>query len=74
MIINYTLWYKTQADINFTNSVVVSHTTFNYTLNGVTPGVFYDFAVQAANLVGFGQISNFTRIVAANAPNAPTNL
>lgn len=60
--------------MNFTNSVVVNSTTFNYTVFGLTAGVYYDFAIQAQNEVGYSQISYATRIIAANAPNAPTGL
>jgi len=39
--------------MNFTNSVVVNSTTFNYTVFGLTAGVYYDFAIQAQNEVGY---------------------
>ena len=56
------------------NSVVVSSSTFAYTISNLVTGVYYDISVQARNVVGDSLKSTATRIVAANAPNAPLNV
>jgi hypothetical protein len=45
-----------------------------YVITGLTDGVYYDVAVQARNVVGDSLISDSVRIVAANAPEAPSVL
>jgi hypothetical protein len=44
------------------------------TVTGLTPGVFYDFLVEARNLIGFSPYSDGIQILAAQIPDAPTHL
>lgn len=73
-ISHYLVWWKTQAEGDYLNSAVVDWSTFDYIITGLTEGVYYDIAIQARNEVGDGLMSDSTRIVAAVAPDPPSNL
>ena len=51
-----------------------SASTFSYSITGLTEGLFYNVAVQATNVFGNSLLSSSATIVAALAPQPPTNI
>jgi heterodisulfide reductase subunit A-like polyferredoxin len=49
-------------------------TSLNYIAISLTPGYTYQFEVKARNDYGFGLYSNIVTILAAQIPDAPTDL
>lgn len=46
LITKYILWYKTQAQGDFVESVELNASTFTYTLtDSITSGVYYDISI-----------------------------
>ena len=67
--------WKTQVEGDYLNSFETGNaSTFQHTITGLSAGVYYDIVVQARNVVGLGQASLPTRLVAAVAPAPPSLL
>ena len=49
-------------------------TTTEHTVDGLTPSVYYDFKVEARNIVGYSDYSVVMTELAAQIPDAPTSL
>jgi|LauGreDrversion4_2_1035121.scaffolds.fasta_scaffold00510_13 hypothetical protein len=45
-----------------------------YVASGLVSGNFYSFRVQARNAIGYSQISQSVKILAATVPNAPISV
>ena len=72
-VIDYRIYYKenTSSDwIVFSDTV----TDTSATVTGLTPGVSYDFQVDARSLVGYGPVSSTITELAAQIPDEPTGL
>ena len=62
-------------DASDTYSVFASGiTTLSSTVNGLTPGVTYKFVVQSRNIVDISPYSLPISVLAAQEPDAPTDL
>jgi len=49
-------------------------TATQVTVTGLTPGVTYSFKAEARNLVGYSAYSDVLQVLAAQIPDAPTDL
>jgi hypothetical protein len=43
-------------------------------VTGLSPSLYYDFKVEARNLIGYSPLSEIGTILAAQIPDAPTDL
>jgi hypothetical protein len=75
-IIRYELWRDAgdfSSDVNIRDMIYDGFST-TYTVNGLTPGVIYRFAVIALNGIGYSLYSYHTIVASAVLPSAPTIL
>jgi len=63
-----TTWYELQGSSGSLS------TATSYSTNSVTSGASYRVRVRALNKYGWGEFSDETTIIAAQAPNAPTTV
>lgn len=74
-MIDYTVSYVEVGNAENGYTVYSSGTTTtSRTVSGLFPGVTYRFVVQARNLVGLSEYSDIVDILAAQVPDAPTDL
>jgi len=72
-LIDYSIWFDNASGSTFTQ-LVSGLTSLSYTASSLTPGLTYQFKVQARNLYGFSEFSSTVSILAAQIPDAPTLL
>jgi hypothetical protein len=72
-VLDFTLSYRVNGATEWIvwDSAIVGNTA---TVTGLTPGTYYDFMLQARNIVGLGAPSEVITVLAAQMPDAPTNL
>jgi hypothetical protein len=72
-VLDYTLSYRVNGSTEWIvwDSAISGNTA---TVTGLIPGTYYDFMLQARNIVGLGAPSDVITVLAAQIPDAPTNL
>lgn len=69
----YQVYYKVTSDTSF---ILQEQTLLQptYTMIGLVPGTYYDFAVKSKNIIGYSVMSETVTILAAQIPDVPENL